>query len=93
MIKVKEIERIVCLTEETTETIYALGAEDLIVGISVGYFIYITLVYVFHRKQFRAADANFGLRIEPPVFTLLRKIVNPKYQSYLTTAVILFILV
>ncbi|MGM0450083.1 MAG: cobalamin-binding protein [Pseudomonadota bacterium] len=27
-------ERIVCLTEETTETLYAIGAEDLIVGIS-----------------------------------------------------------
>ncbi len=26
--------RIVCLTEETTETLYALGADDLIVGIS-----------------------------------------------------------
>ena len=26
--------RIVCLTEETTETLYALGAEDYIVGIS-----------------------------------------------------------
>lgn len=26
--------RVVCLTEETTETIYALGAEDLLVGIS-----------------------------------------------------------
>ncbi len=26
--------RIVCLTEETTETLYALGAEDMIVGIS-----------------------------------------------------------
>jgi iron complex transport system substrate-binding protein len=26
--------RVVCLTEETTETLYALGAEDLIVGIS-----------------------------------------------------------
>lgn len=27
-------QRVVCLTEETTETIYELGAEDLIVGIS-----------------------------------------------------------
>jgi iron complex transport system substrate-binding protein len=27
-------ERIVCLTEETTETLYTIGAEDLIVGIS-----------------------------------------------------------
>ncbi|MDK2754823.1 MAG: cobalamin-binding protein, partial [Gammaproteobacteria bacterium] len=27
-------ERIVCLTEETTETIYLLGEEDRIVGIS-----------------------------------------------------------
>lgn len=26
--------RIICLTEETTETLYAIGAEDLIVGIS-----------------------------------------------------------
>ena len=26
--------RVVCLTEETTETLYALGAEDRIVGIS-----------------------------------------------------------
>jgi iron complex transport system substrate-binding protein len=27
-------QRIVCLTEETTETLYALGADDLIVGVS-----------------------------------------------------------
>jgi len=27
-------QRIVCLTEETTETLYAIGAEDRIVGIS-----------------------------------------------------------
>ena len=27
-------ERIVCLTEETTETLYLLGEEDRIVGIS-----------------------------------------------------------
>ena len=27
-------QRVICLTEETTETMYALGAEDLIVGIS-----------------------------------------------------------
>ena len=26
--------RIICLTEETTEILYELGAEDLIVGIS-----------------------------------------------------------
>lgn len=27
-------QRIICLTEETTETLYALGADELIVGIS-----------------------------------------------------------
>ncbi len=27
-------QRVICLTEETTETLYAIGAEDLIVGIS-----------------------------------------------------------
>ena len=26
--------RIICLTEETTETLYAIGADELIVGIS-----------------------------------------------------------
>ena len=33
-IKPKKIERIICMTEETTETLYALGAQDLIIGIS-----------------------------------------------------------
>ncbi|MCX6148206.1 MAG: hypothetical protein NTW25_13300 [Candidatus Kapabacteria bacterium] len=27
-------QRIICLTEETTETIYAIGASDLIIGIT-----------------------------------------------------------
>lgn len=33
-IKPKKIDRIICLTEETTETLYEIGASDLIVGIS-----------------------------------------------------------
>lgn len=59
-------ERIVCLTEETVETLYALGAEDLIVGVS-GYCVRPARV----RKEkprvsaFTSADIPKILALEP----------------------------
>ena len=61
--------------------------EDLaaaIMGLPVTYFVYISLVYIFHRKQFRAENANFGVRLEHPVRTLLRRVVNPEFEKYFT---------
>jgi hypothetical protein len=61
--------------------------EDLaaaIMGLPIIYFIYISLVYLFHRKQFRAENANFGVRFEHPVRTLLRRVVNPEFEKYFT---------
>ena len=34
MFEVKEIKKIICLTEETTEFLYNIGADDLIIGIT-----------------------------------------------------------
>ena len=66
--------------------------DDLMVsllGFPILYFVYITLVYLFHRKQFRAENAKFGVRFEHPGITLLRKIVNPEFEKYFTIGFIL----
>ena len=69
--------------------------DDLLANILVFpilYFVYITLVYVFHRKQFRAENANFGVRLEHPARTLLRRIVNPELEKYFTLGFILIMI-
>lgn len=60
----------------------------IIVILIVFYFGLINFNYYFYRKQFRAQDANFGIRFEHPYVTLLRKIVNPTMEVYLTFLVV-----
>ncbi|MBL7997817.1 MAG: cobalamin-binding protein [Candidatus Kapabacteria bacterium] len=50
--------RIICLTEETTETLYALGADDLIVGIS-GFTVRPAVARKTKPKVSTYLDANF----------------------------------
>ncbi len=57
------------------------------------YFLLINFNFYFYRKQFRPSDANFGMRLELPVITLLRKIVNPTLEAYLTFAVVFFVFI
>jgi len=57
----------------------------------VFYFLIINFNYFFYRKQFRAQDAHFGIRFEHPYVTLLRKIVNPTMEVYLTFVVVILI--
>ena len=64
---------------------------NFIVGFAILYFLYISLVYYFHRKQYNAENAKFGIRIEHPAITVLRKIVNPQWESYFTFGIILMI--
>jgi iron complex transport system substrate-binding protein len=61
-------QRIVCLTEETTETLYLLGAEDLIVGIS-GFTVRPKEVRKQKPKVSTYLDANFTqiLDLKPDV--------------------------
>lgn len=60
--------RIVCLTEETTETLYALGADDLIVGIS-GFTVRPAIARKTKPKVSTYLDANTDaiLALEPDV--------------------------
>ena len=64
---------------------------DIIIGFIILYLIFICLNYYFYRKQFRAQDAHFGIRFEHPYVTLLRKIVNPTIEAYLSFFVIFII--
>ena len=65
---------------------------EMIAGLAILYFIYITLVYYFHRKQYRAENARFGIRLEHPAVTLIRKIVNPQWESYFNILIILMLI-
>jgi len=56
------------------------------------YFLLINFNFYFYRKQFRPSDAHFGMRFELPYITILRKIVNPTLEVYLTFAVVLVVL-
>jgi hypothetical protein len=60
----------------------------IIVMLIAFYFILINFNYYFYRKQFRPQDANFGVRFEHPYVTLLRKIVNPTMEAYLTFLIV-----
>lgn len=69
--------------------------DDLMANILVFpmlYFVYISLVYLFHRKQFRAENSNFGVRFEHPGITLLRRLVNPELEKYFTLGFILLMI-
>jgi len=61
------------IATDTMGTIYAL------VGM---FFVFATLNYYFYRKQFRPQNAHFGIRIEHPAVSVLRKIVNSKFEAY-----------
>lgn len=63
----------------------SLGTIVILIGF---YFVLINFNYYFYRKQFRAQDANFGVRFEHPYVTILRKIVNPTMEAYLTFLVV-----
>lgn len=65
---------------------------NLIGGMAILYFIYITLVFYFYRKQYRPENAKFGIRIEHPAITLLRKIVNPQWEGYFNFFMILMLI-
>jgi len=56
----------------------------MIGGLTFLYFVYITLVYYFYRRQYRPENATFGIRIEHPAITVLRKLVNPQWESFFT---------
>lgn len=57
------------------------------------YFLLINFNFYFYRKQFRPADAHFGVRFEHPYITILRKIVNPQMETYLTFVVVFVIFI
>ena len=61
------------------------------IGVVVLYFLLINLNFYFYRKQFRAEDAHFGVRFEHPYVTVLRKIVNPTLEVFLTFIVIFMV--
>ena len=65
---------------------------DFTIGLIVFYFLLISSNFYFYRKQFRAEDAHFGIRIEHPYLMILRKIVNPKIEVYLTFFIIFYFL-
>jgi len=62
------------------------------IGVVILYFLLITLNFYFYRKQFRAEDAHFGIRFEHPYVTVLRKIVNPTLEVFLTFIVVFMVL-
>lgn len=61
-------QRIICLTEETTETLYALGADELIVGIS-GFTVRPAIARKTKPKVSTYLDANINsiISLEPDV--------------------------
>ena len=61
------------------------------VFIFVAYLIYILSVFYFHRKQFRAENANFGFRLEHPAVTITRKLVNPRWESFFSISIMLMV--
>lgn len=59
-------------------------------GFPIMYLLFICFNYYFYRKQFRAQDASFGIRIEHPYIMVLRKIVNPTFEAYFSFFIIIY---
>lgn len=63
-----------------------LGFTGFLAG---SYAVYITLLFIFYRKQFRAEDAHFGFRLEHPVVSVIRGIVSDRWGGYLSVSLAL----
>ncbi|MBT8274283.1 MAG: hypothetical protein KJO77_10780 [Bacteroidia bacterium] len=65
----------------------------MIIGLLIIYLVYVSLNYYFYRKQFRALDADFGIKLEHPIFTVLRKVVNSRFEVVFSSIIILMMFV
>lgn len=55
---------------------------EMITGLAFIYFVYLSLQFLFNRKQFRPENTHFGIRIVHPYIAILKLMLQPRWGSY-----------